>query len=432
MKNNDIAADLFIKNRFKLSSKLKPGSCLVLYGADEMPRNGDQFYPFRQNSDFFYLTGIEQEESTLILAPDHKDPKMREILVILKPTPELETWNGKKLSPEEAEEISGISRVIFQDAFDSIMADILPRIENIYLNQPQMPKFFPEVESRDERLGRKLRDSYPLYNFFNIAPGLRELRETKEKAEIDRLRKAVNITHKGFDRILKTMRPGMNEKEIEAGLHHEFLINGARGFSFPPIVASGLNACYLHYTDNKKIIEEGELVLMDFGAEYQNYAADISRTIPASGRFSPRQAELYDGLLEVFYKTREMMKPGLKMEDVHNQVCEWMKTFHASVGLYSKEDLEKTSDGKSLYFQYYMHGTGHSVGLDVHDNYDKTGPLRPGMVFTCEPGIYIQDEKIGIRIENNLLITETGNIDLSEDIAIERKDIEKLMQTKKK
>ena len=428
MKNNDDPARLFIKNRFKLSSNLEPKSAAILFGADEMPRNGDQFFPFRQNSDLFYLTGIQQEKTALILTPGHRDHKMQEILVILKPSPELEIWNGHKLSISEAKEISGIKHVIYEESVDSTLSDILSGVENIYLNKPELPKFLPDVASRDERLGKQIMEKFPYHNYKRLAPLLRDLRSVKEPMEADLISEAIKITHKGFQRVLSKIIPGMNEKEIEAILNYEFLLKGASGFAFPPIVASGKNACFLHYTDNNRLMEDGELLLMDFGAEYKNYAADISRTIPVNGKFSDRQAELYDGLLEIFYRAKEMMKPGVRMEEVHNHVCEMMKTFHTGVGLYSKEDLERAESEKSLWFKYYMHGTGHSLGLDVHDYYDKNAVFAPGMVFTCEPGIYIQDENTGIRLENDILITENGNEDLAKDIPIERKEIENLMK----
>lgn len=430
MNNTKIPAELFIKNRFKLNSSLEPGSCAILFGADEMPRNGDQYYSFRQNSDFFYLTGIEQERSFLILAPGHSNPKLREVLVILKPTPELEIWNGHKLTTEEASEISGISNVIFEEASEQILTEVLYPARSIYLNKPELPKFFPEVESRDERIGKKIKEKNPYHEYRRLAPILRGLRVKKEREEVQNIRTASGITRKGFMKVLSSLAPGMNEKEVEAELWYEFIRNGAQGHAYPPIIASGKNACYLHYTDNCNTIEEGELLLMDFGAEYKNYAADCSRTIPANGKFSSRQANLYNGLLEVFKKAREIMKPGIKMEEVHNKVTEWMVDFHKNAGLYTEKDIENHKDKSPLWFRYYMHGTGHSVGLDVHDTYDKTAPLKPGMIFTCEPGIYIMDENLGIRLENDILITENGNMDLMEDIPIEMKEIEKLMQKK--
>ncbi len=424
-----INKELFIKNRFKLNSLMDAGSCLVLFGADEMPRNGDQYFPFRQNSDFFYLTGITQEKSILIMSPDNKNPKNREILLIMKPTPELETWEGKKLSGQEASEISGIQNIQFLDKYDHVLFDALSASEKIYLNKPELPKFFPEVESRDERMGKQLRNKYPFHQYKRVAPLLRELRSRKEDIEINNIRKACEITAKGFQRVLKNIKPGLIEKEIEAELWYEFIRNGANGHAFPSIIASGKNACSLHYTDNNQMINDGDLILMDFGAEFNNYASDCSRTIPANGIYTPRQAQLYDGLLEIFEKAREIMKPGTRMEEVHNNVCEWMVEYHKNIGLYDEEDIRKSKDGSPLWFKYYMHGTGHSVGLDVHDTYDKNEPLAPGMVFTCEPGIYIEDENTGIRLENDILITEDGNIDLMKGIPIERNEIENLMKS---
>jgi Xaa-Pro aminopeptidase len=427
MIGTNISAELFIKNRFKLISGMEPGSCAIIFSADEMPRNGDQFFPYRQNSDFFYLTGVEQEKSVLILAPEHKNPKLREILVILKPTPEFEIWNGHRLTLREAREISGVQQVIFHDAFESTLAEILQSSKNIYLNQPELPKFFPEIESRDQRLGREIKEKYPYHEYRRLAPIIRKLRVIKEDEEIKNIRQAVKITGEAFQKILKTVKPGMNEKEIEAELWYEFIKKGAKGHAFRPIIASGKNGCFLHYTDNNKVIEDGELILMDFGAEYNNYAADCSRTFPANGKFTDRQADLYEGLLEVFKKAREIMKPGIRMDEVHDLVCDWMISFHKSAGLYTQKQVDSHKGDSPIWFKYYMHGTGHSVGLDVHDTYDKAEPLAPGMVFTCEPGIYIMDEKIGIRLENDILITENGNVDLMEKIPIELEEIERIM-----
>jgi Xaa-Pro aminopeptidase len=407
MNRMKIPAELFIKNRFKLKTRMSFNSCLVLFGADEMPRNGDQYFPFRQNSDFFYLTGINQEKSILLLCPGHANPKYQEVLFILKPTPEMETWEGRKLRESEASEISGIKNIQYLDSFERFIFDVLSVTEKVYLNKPELPKFSPEIPSRDERMGREIREKYPYHQYQRIAPLLRELRTNKEAEEVAQIQKASEITALGFKRVLKSLKPGMNEKEVEAELWYEFIRNGANGHAFPPIIASGVNACSLHYTDNNKIIEDGELVLMDFGAEFNNYAADCSRTIPANGVYSDRQRDLYEGLLEVFKKAREVMKPGITIEDVHKKVCEWMIDFHKTAGLYTEEDIQNHKDKSPLWFKYYMHGTGHSVGLDVHDTYDKYAPMAPGMVFTCEPGIYIMDEQIGIRIENDILITRS-------------------------
>ncbi|MGC9343903.1 MAG: aminopeptidase P N-terminal domain-containing protein [Bacteroidales bacterium] len=430
MIGTNIPAELFIKNRFKLISELESGSCAIIYSADEMPRNGDQYFTYRQNSDFFYLSGIEQEKSILMLAPGHKNPKLREVLVILKPTPEFEIWNGHRLTLAEAKELSGITKVIYLDAFESTLAEIIHSTSKIYLNQPELPKFFPEIESRDQRKGREIKEKYPYHEYKRLAPVLRKLRVKKENEEVNAIRHAASITRKAFQKVLSSVKPGMNEKELEAELWFEFIKNGAKGHAFPPIVASGKNACYLHYTDNNQDIRDGDLVLMDFGAEYQNYAADCSRTFPANGKFSDRQKDLYNGLLEVFKKAREIMRPGIRMEEVHNKVGEWMLDFHKSAGLYSQSDIDQHSGPSPIWFKYYMHGTGHSVGLDVHDAYDKTEPMEPGMIFTCEPGIYIMEEEIGIRLENDILITENGNIDLMEEIPIELIEIEELMRSR--
>jgi len=420
---------LFVKNRSKLKEQLPEKACCVVFSNDEMPRNGDQYFPYRQSSDFFYLTGIEQEKSILILAPHHPDEKMKEILIILESNPLIETWIGHKLTREEAKIISGIERIEYIDSYQSIFNNIAQISSSIYLNIPELPKFQPEIITRDIRLAEELKSAYPLHNFGRLSPVLRDLRVIKESEEIEFIQKACEITRNAFFRVLKSLKPGMNEKEIEAEISHEFVRNGS-GHAYAPIVGSGKNACVLHYTVNDQICGDGELLLMDFGAEYNNYAADCSRTIPVNGKYSPRQAEIYDYLHKIFKDAIKLMEPGRSMEEVHKSICEWMKQFHIDVGLYTKKQVREAKQESPLWFKYYMHGSGHSLGLDVHDIYDKQSKLAPGMVFTCEPGIYIPEENLGIRIENDILITKEGNIDLMAGIPSEREEIEKLMSEK--
>ena len=426
MNRNKIKPELFVKNRSKLKNLLPEKSCCVVFSNDEMPRNGDQYFPFRQSSDFFYLTGIEQEKSILILAPGHPDKKMREILLILESNPLMETWIGHKLTKKEAEEISGIERIEYLDSYKDILSAIARVSGSFFLNIPELPKFNPENISRERRLAEELKSNYPLHRYERLFPVLRDLRVIKEEEEIESIKRACNITRMAFSRVLKSLKPGINEKEIEAEISFEFIRNNC-GHAYPPIVGSGKNACILHYTVNDQICKEGDLLLMDFGAEYNNYAADCSRTIPVSGKYTPRQAEIYDHLHKIFRDAIALMEPGRKMEEVHTSICEWMKQFHIDIGLYTKKQLDEAKQDSPLWFKYYMHGSGHSLGLDVHDVYDKESKLAPGMIFTCEPGIYIPEENLGIRIENDILITKEGNIDLMADIPSERKEIEKLM-----
>jgi Xaa-Pro aminopeptidase len=427
MKTIQIPKELFIKNRFKLKELILPDSSMVIFASDHMPRNGDQFYKFRQNSDFFYLTGINQEKSILIMNPGHSDPVLREVLIILKPSPELETWVGHKLSKEEAREISGIENVFWIDEYERLVFEIVFKSKNLYLNIPENPKLKYEFDSRELQLSRKIQHTFPLHSYHRIAPLLLRLRMIKEPLEIDLINTACSITRSSFIRSLAFLKPGIFEYELEAELTHEFLRLGSSGHAYDPIIASGKSACILHYTDNNSICKPGDLLLMDFGAEWGNYASDCSRTIPVSGRFAARQAEVYDGLLDVFYKLRKMMVPGVKMGEFHQKVCEFMEQLHLELGLYTREDIKNHKGEKGLWFNYYMHGTSHSIGLDVHDVFDKNLEFAPGMFLSCEPAIYIKEENMGIRLENDILITETGNIDLMEDIPIERKEIEELM-----
>lgn len=406
------------------------GSGYFVFSNDEMPRNGDQYFPYRQSSDFFYLTGIEQEKSILFVNPTNSDNSLREILFIVKPTALMETWMGHKLSIEEAREISGIENIQYLEDFEKYRRDVIHNLKNVYLNIPEIPKFNPEIEIMDFRASKEMIDHFPLHSYKRLAPILRDLRVIKEKEEIEEIKKACDITGAAFSRVLQHIRPGMAEKEVEAEISYEFVKANA-GHAYLPIIGSGKNACILHYTVNDQICKDGDLVLMDFGAENNNYAADCTRTIPVNGIFSTRQAEVYDGLHEIFIKAINLMEPGRKMTDVHNKVGEWMKQFHINLGLYSQKDFKENKAANPLWFKYYMHGTGHSLGLDVHDVYDKQAVFSPGMIFTCEPGIYIKEENLGIRIENNILITKDGNIDLMSHIPSARIEIEKLMMIKR-
>ncbi len=423
----DISSELFLANRSGLKEKMLPGATAVVFAADQMPRNGDQFFRYRQNSDFFYLTGIEQEKSILIMNPSHPDVKRREVLFIIRATPEMETWNGHKLTPEEAAEISGIEQVHFLDEYEKILFEIIVRSTDVYLNLPEVPVISFDYETRDMRMSRKIREIFPLHSYHRLAPLLMELRMRKKPAEIEIIKKSCGITRDAFLRTLRFIKPGVREFEIEAEITHEFIRQGAAGHAYDPIVASGVNACFLHYTENQAVCRDGELVLMDIGSEYRNYAADLSRTVPVNGKFSARQAKVYDSLLEVFYFARDMMKPGVVMAEFHDKVCRRMEQAHIKMGLYSGKDANEHKGAQPIWFRYYMHGTSHSIGLDVHDVFDKTVKFAPGMVFSCEPGVYITGEKLGIRLENDILITEKGNEDLMADIPLERDEIEKLM-----
>ncbi len=428
MKPIKISHQLFEHDRKKLYPLLASHSLVILQSNDEMNRTADQLYPFRQNSDLYYLSGINQEKSVLVLAPDHPDKNMQEILFIRKTDNKLETWEGHKMTIEEAQTCSGINNVKHIDDFDSVLAGLMAYAKHVYLNIPEHPKFIPELPCRNLRFANELKSKYPAHDYCRLAPVMKALRIIKSTDEIEMIRKACDITNEAFKRVIKFLKPGITEYEVEAEIIHEFISRGANGHAFQPIVASGINACILHYVNNNNPCRDGELLLLDFGADYGNYAADCSRTIPVSGHFTERQKTVYESVLNVFKFARSLIKPGSTINVVHDEVCRQFEKEHIKLGLYTQQDLDKQDIESPLYKKYYMHGTSHFVGLDVHDPGDKDAVFQPGMVLTCEPGIYIREEKLGIRIENDILITENGNLDLMENIPMEVEEIEKLMQ----
>lgn len=407
MKSTPIPSKLFARNREKLGGLMDPGSMAVFSSAERKPRNGDQFYPYRQDSNFFYLTGINQEESMLVFSPDVSDPGLREILFIKKPTLKSELWSGPALTLEEARSLSGITEVRWLDEADEFLEMMMPGTSLIYADEKN--KFKPEQKISP------------------ISPLLTSLRMVKEFEEIEEIKKAARITLSAFLKVLKMLKPGIMEYQVEAEIIGEFIRQGARGHAYDPIVASGKNALVLHYIQNHSSCKEGELILMDFGAELNNYAADCSRTIPVNGRFLPRQLELYQAVLRVFKQARALMVPGVLMGSFHEDVGKLWEEEHLRLGLYTSSELKEQADAEPLWKKYFMHGTSHSMGLDVHDPFDRSKPFAPGMVLSCEPAIYIPEEGIGIRLENDILITEDGPVDLLEDLPMEAAHIEELM-----
>jgi len=429
MKCQQLESTLFVKNRKKLIKLLQPNSIVLIHSNDEMPRNGDQFFPFRQNSDLFYLTGIEQEKTMLTLCPNHPDKSLREILFILESNEKIETWEGHKCSIEEAQKISGIETVKYISAFDTVFRELAIKAENIYINLPENPKFKPEVKSADERFISVLENEFPAHDLLRLAPLLKKLRLVKEPEEIKLMQQACDITGKAFNRMLQFVKPGVTEYQVEAELTHEFLWNRASGHAYPPIVASGKNACVLHYNQNNSECKDGDLLLMDFGAEYNNYAADCSRTIPVNGKYTARQKECYEAVLRVMKKAIGWLTPGTTINRVNERVENLLQEEHIRLGLYSKKDIENQDPNNPLVKKYYPHGTCHFIGLDVHDVGDRTATLEEGMVLTCEPGIYIPEENIGIRIEDNIIVAHKP-VNLMEQIPKETEEIEKIMDRK--
>jgi Xaa-Pro aminopeptidase len=420
-------SSFFAGNRKKLLMNLKKNSVAIIHSNDEMHRSGDQNYKYRQSSDLFYMTGIDQEKTILVIVPDHPDEKLREVLFIRKSNKKLEIWEGHKLTMQEARDISGIMTVKLDDEFDFFLREQLVRCDTIYYNVPEYPKYKPDTAFRGQRLLKDLREDYPVHHFERLFPLIAKLRQIKEPLEIEAIKNACGITANGFSRVLKFIRPGIFEYQIEAELTHEFIMNGATGHAYHPIIASGENACILHYITNNEPCKDGDMLLMDFGAEYANYSGDLSRTVPVNGKFTKRQRAIYDATLRVFRFAQSIIKPGTTINKIHKEVCQKWEEEHIHLGLYTKQDLKNNEKGDPLWSKYYMHGTSHFIGLDVHDVGSKDDELMPGMVITCEPGIYIPEEKTGVRLENDILITENGNTDLMGEIPIEPEEIEEII-----
>lgn len=418
---------LYIKNRKKFVEKLLPKSLAVFHSNDIMPTNADGTMRFRQNNDLLYLTGIDQEETVLVLCPDFPNEQMREILFLRKTNEHIAVWEGHKFTQEEANQISGIKNIQWVENFEGVLSTLAALSDNIYLNTNEHLRADIQVESRDARFIKSCRERYPLHHYHRAAPIMHQLRAVKEQEEIDQLQIACDITEKAFRRILEFVKPGVMEYEIEAEFIHEFLRNRSRGFAYEPIIASGASACVLHYIENNKACKEGDLLLLDVGAEYGNYNADMTRTIPVNGRFNKRQKEIYNAVLRVHRIAPEILRPGTNIQDYHKEIGKIMEGELIELGLLDKNDVSNQDPSQPLYRKYFMHGTSHHLGLDVHDVGTMHEPIAPGMVFTVEPGIYIPEEGIGIRLENNFVIQEDGYLDLMKNIPIDPEEIEELM-----
>jgi Xaa-Pro aminopeptidase len=393
-----------------------------------MPRSGDQTFPFRQNADLYWLTGIDQEKTVLVLFPDSPLPQYREILFLRKTNEKIAVWEGHKYTVAEAREQSGIRTVLWLEEWDLLVPMLMNHAKHVYLNLNENDRCAWEVPYRDLRFAGEWKAKYPAHAFERSGPLMAKLRAVKSKPEIALIEEACGITGKAFRRVMSFVQPGVMEYEIEAEIIHEFLRNRATGHAYTPIIASGASACVLHYNDNNKACRDGEVILMDFGCEYANYAADLTRCIPVGGRFTKRQRKVYDAVLRVFRAASKMLVPGNTIEKYHKAVGEVMQDELLGLGLISKDDVKKQNPEWPAYKKYFMHGTSHFLGLDVHDIGDKYEPMRAGMVFTCEPGIYIPEEGLGIRIENDFVITAKGPRDLMAGIPIEAEEIEEIMQ----
>ena len=428
MRQETVNPEIFKENRKRFVKRMKPNSIAVFNSNDELPMNGDALYPFRQNSDLYWLTGIIQEDTMLVLFPDNPDPAHREVLVLVRPNELKEKWDGHRLRREEATALSGIRSIVWLDSLEGVLQPWIHLAETVYLNTNENDRKANLVPVRDYRFAEEMRRRYPLHQYERSARIMRDLRAVKSRHEVEVMQKAVDITEKAFRRLLKFIRPGVWENEIEAEIYHEFLVNRSSGPAYGSIIASGDSARILHYVSNNRECKDGDLVLMDFGADYGGYAADLTRTVPVNGRFTKRQKEVYNACLDLHNHCKSLLKPGIRIVDYHEKVGDHATKLFLKIGLISKSDVKNEDPSNRAYRRYLYHGISHHLGIDVHDLGTKTRPIEPGMVLTVEPGIYIEEERMGIRIENNIWITKNGHVDLMKNIPIEADDIERLMR----
>ena len=429
MKYLPIDNQLFINNRKKFSAKLATNTIAIFNANDVMPTNADGTMPFRQNNDLFWLSGVDQEESVLVIFPDHTDESQREILFLKETNEHIAIWEGAKLTKESALKTAGIKTVYWLNELEGKIAELIGKCNGIYLNKNIHSRSASAVETRDDRFRKMIADKFSETTIHEVAPIMHELRAIKSNFEIKLMQNACDITEKGLRRILSFIKPGVTEYEIEAELMHEFLKNRSNGFAYQPIIGSGVDSCVLHYIDNNKVCNDGDILLMDFGAEYANYASDLTRTIPVNGKFTNRQKAVYNSVLLVMKEATNMLRPGTIFKEYNAEIGRIMELELIKLGLLDKHDVQKQDAKSPLFKQYFMHGTSHYLGLDVHDVGDFDWPMKEGMVFTCEPGIYILEEKLGIRLENDILITANGPDDLMKNIPIEAEEIEHLMNS---
>lgn len=427
MKYLPINNQLFVSNRKRFAALLKPNSIAIFNSNDVLPTNADGSLRFKQNSDLFYLSGIDQEESILVIYPDAKDGIHKEVLFLKETNEHIAIWEGHKLTKAEALTVSGITKVYWLNEFKTVLRSLMAEAETVYLNTNEHVRAVVETETREARFVKWCMAEYPVHKYERSAPLMHNLRAIKQETEIELIQQACNITEKGFRRLLGFIKPGVWEYEIEAELIHEFTRNRSNGFAYTPIIASGYNSCVLHYIDNSLQCKDGDILLLDVAAEYANYNSDLTRTIPVNGKYTPRQKDVYNAVLRVMKAATKMLVPGTLMADYQKTVGQLMEEELIKLNLLSADDVKKQNPDAPLYKKYFMHGTSHYLGLDVHDVGNRYRKFEAGMVFTCEPGIYIREESLGIRIENNILITNNGPKDLMANIPIEANDIEALM-----
>lgn len=428
MKYHQIDRNLFIKNRKKFTAHMKPKSVAVFNSNDIYPISADSTMPFQQHRDIFYLSGVDQEESILLLCPDAPYEHQREMLFLRETNEHIAIWEGEKLTKERAYEVSGIKTVHWLKDFEKVLFEIMTYTDTMYINTNEHYRSAVVTETREDRFVKWWKEKYPAHQVAKSNPTLQRLRSIKESEELDLMQRACDITEKGFRRVLGFVKPGVMEYEIEAEFLHEFVRNRSKGFAYGPIIASGNNANVLHYVENNQQCREGELILFDVAAEYANYSSDLSRTIPVSGRFTQRQKDVYNAVLHVKNEATKMLVPGTLWKQYHVEVGKIMTSELLGLGLIDKADVQNENPEWPAYKKYFMHGTSHHLGLDTHDYGLLVEPMQPNMVFTVEPGIYIPAEGFGIRLEDDVVIQSSGEpFNLMRNIPIEADEIESLM-----
>lgn len=431
MKYLPLNQEIFVQNRKRFVDQMEKNSLAIFNSNDELPTNADQLHKFKQNSDLIWLTGIEQEDSMLVLFPDNPDPKYREVLVLVRPNEMKEKWDGHRLRVQEAQAISGIQTIVWLDSLDALLQPWVHLASTIYLNSNENDRKSNYVPVRDHRYAEMMKQRYPLHQYKRSAQILKGLRAIKTPLEVEVMQKAMDITEVTFRRLLQFIKPGVMEYEIEAEIYHSFLSQRSTGPAYGSIIASGDRARTLHYVENNLECKDGELILMDFGAEYGNYCADLTRTIPINGKFSRRQRTVYNACLHLHHYAASILKPGISIIDYTEKVGDEATIIFQKIGLLKKSDIKNEDPENRAYRKYLYHGISHHLGIDVHDLGTRTEPIKAGMLFTIEPGIYIEQEQMGIRIENNFWITKNGNRDLMKNIPITVEEIEALMKSSK-
>jgi len=427
MRYQQLDSKIFVDNRRNFVKHLKPKSLAVFNSNDIYPTSADGTLPFKQATDIFHLSGVDQEESILVIFPDAHKEEHKEMLFLKETNDHIAVWEGAKLNKDQALGVSGIKNVFWLTEFERVFTEVMSHAENVYLNSNEHLRANVETETREARFVKWCKESFPIHTYQRAAPIMHQIRAIKSDLEVEVMQMAADITTKGYDRILKYIKPGVMEYELEAEFMHEWLMNRSRGFAYTPIIGSGYNACVLHYIENNDACKDGDLILFDVGCEYGNYACDVTRCFPVNGKFTERQKQVYSAVLRVKKASEKLLVPGNNLIDYHKAVGKLMEAELIGLKLITQEEVDSEDPAWPAYKKYFMHGTSHYIGLDVHDVGLWTGKIEAGMVFTCEPGIYIPEENLGIRLEDDLVVTENGLINLTKHIPIEIEDVEAAM-----